>query len=115
MGRSFSIIKRQAIKFRLESDEDATGVSIRQLRKMRHNWEHFSEVAKPQLASGRRKKMNQQQIEQLLMYLDQRPTSYLDEICWFLYDEFDVLVSESTVSRTLKQMAWNRKMAIRIA
>ena len=32
-----------------------------------------------------------------------------------MYDEFDVLVSESTVSRTLKQMAWNRKMAIRIA
>ena len=115
MGRSFSIIKRQAIKFRLESGEDATGVSSRQLRKMRHNWEHFSEVAKPQLATGQRKKMNQQQIDQLLVYLDQRPTSYLDEMCWFLYDEFDVLVRESTVSRTLKQMAWNRKIAIRIA
>ena len=116
-----TIIKRQAIKFRLESGEDdntiitATGVSIRQLRKMRRNWERFNEVAKPQLAAGRRKKLNQQQIDQILVYLDQRPTSYLDEMCWFLYDEFDVLVSESTVSQTLKQMAWNRKMAIRIA
>ena len=72
MRRSFSIIIRQAIKFRLESGEDdntiitATGVSIRQLRKMRRNWEQFNEVAKPQLAAGRRKKLNQQQIDQLL-------------------------------------------------
>ena len=122
MRRSFSIIKRQAIKFRLESGEDdntiitATGVSsIRKLRKMRRKWERFNEVANPQLAAGRRKKLNQQQIDQLLVYLDQRPTSSLDEMCWFLYDEFDVLMSESTVSRTLKQMAWNRKMVIRIA
>ena len=71
MGRSFSIIKRQVIKFRLESGEEnntiitATGISIRQLRKMRRNWERFNEVAKPQLAAGRRKKLNQQQIDQL--------------------------------------------------
>lgn len=32
-----------------------------------------------------------------------------------LYDEFDLIVSESTVSRALKKLHWSQKQAVRVA
>ena len=94
----------------LESGKDdkhilgRTGLSVRQVRKMRRNWEQFGEVVKPQLAAGRPKKMCQLHNQALLEYLEERPTAYQDEMAWFLWDEFDLTVDESTISRALKQL-----------
>lgn len=60
---------------------DVTEISVRQLRKMRHNWE---EVLRPHLASGRPKKLNRIHQQALLEYLEQRPTAFHDEMSWFL-------------------------------
>jgi hypothetical protein len=37
-----------------------------------------------------------------LEFLDEKPTAYLDEITFFIWSEYDMDVSESTVSRVLK-------------
>ncbi len=34
---------------------------------------------------------------------------------WFLYDEFDIVISQSMISRMLKQAKYSRKIAQRIA
>lgn len=80
---------------------DVTEISVRQLRKMRRNWEEFWEVIRPHLASGRPKKLNRTHHHALLQYLEQRPTAFQDEMAWFLWDEFQLVVAESTISRAL--------------
>ena len=44
-------------------------------------------------------------------YLKGRPQAYLEEIRDWLYDEFDLELSISSVSRELKKMKWSRKVA----
>lgn len=43
------------------------------------------------------------------------PHRYLDERAGFLFDEFDFLVSESTISRELKRMGLSKKQCRQIA
>ena len=43
----------------------------------------------------------------LLNFLDERPIAYLDEMRFFLYNAFDLLVDESTISRKLKYLDFN--------
>ena len=49
--------------------------------------------------------------EILLLYLEERPQAHLDEIAWFMFDEFDVATDESTVWRALKRLGWSTKVA----
>lgn len=51
----------------------------------------------------------------LLEYLKEWPTAYQDEMAWFLWDEFELTIDESTISRALKWLGWNRKKAVYIA
>lgn len=96
--------------------EDATRLSGRQICRMRSNWEHFGGVVRPKLSIGNRPRiLSQYHNKQLLSYLEQQPTAYLDEMCWFLFDEFDISVSKSTVCRALQRLSWTRKKAKRIA
>lgn len=50
-----------------------------------------------------------------LEYLKERPTAYQDEMAWFLWDEFELTIDESTISRAFKRLGWNRKKAVYIA
>lgn len=112
---------RQLIWFSFESGKadnhilNVSGISVRQLRKMPRNCEEFGEVVRPQLTSGRPRKLNRIHQQALLEYLEQRPTAFQDEMSWFLCDHFQVVVVESTIWRGLKRLGWNRKIAIRIA
>lgn len=83
---------------------------------MRRNCQQFGKVVKPQLKSpGRPKKLSQRHHKALLECLEERPTAYQDEMAWFLWDEFDLVVDEPTVSRARKRLGWSRKKAIRVA
>lgn len=53
--------------------------------------------------------------EELLIYLDQRPMAYLNEMAWFLYNEFEVTIDESTIWRCLQRLGWSRKNMRKIA
>ena len=54
-------------------------------------------------------------VNELHVYLQQRPTAYLDELVFFLWDEFELDVSESTVYRALKRSRWSRKVQRKMA
>lgn len=77
---------RQSVWFSFESGKydkhilDRTGLSLRQVRKMRRNREMFGEVVKPKLGAGGPKKMCQLHNQALLEYLEEPPTAYRDEM-----------------------------------
>jgi len=48
-------------------------------------------------------------------HLLEMPDQYLDEMALFLWDEFEVRVTNSTISRTLRSIGWSRKTARRVA
>lgn len=110
---------RAAIKLRFEQNDSieaiatAAKVSNRQVRRMRTNWARYGEVTAPKsaIAPHRPRKLSQYHELQLLEYVKQRPHACLDELCWFLFDEFNIPVDESTVSRALKRLGWDRKKA----
>ena len=54
-------------------------------------------------------------LKRLLLYLLDRPTALLDEMAWFLYDEFDLAVDNWTIGRALKRANWTRKVIRRRA
>ncbi len=51
----------------------------------------------------------------LLKQLIQKPELYQDKIAIFLYDEFETVVTTSTISRALALAGWSKKAARRVA
>ena len=114
---------REAIRHEFElghSNEQiftAHEVSLPTIRRMRKTWKEWDQVYIPYKAPrpGRDRIISDVLQEELLIYLDQRPMAYLDEMAWFLYDEFDVTVDETTISRCLQRLGWSRKNMRKIA
>ena len=48
-------------------------------------------------------------------YLLEEPHLYLDEMAIFLWDEFEVLVTKSSISRALSSIGWSKEAARRVA
>ena len=68
-----------------------TGVSISQVNKMRANWKAYDDVVAPEVVSQGRPCLMSMEIElDLLQLLKARPTAYLDEMCWFILNEYGV-------------------------
>jgi hypothetical protein len=49
------------------------------------------------------------------MYLDERPTAYLDDMVYYLFDRYDVEISIQTLSRVLVELRYSHKVAKKIA
>ena len=91
-------------------------VSRRSVERMRHSFNRYGLVYVPvESPAGRHCILNDLHIAQLHKYLDQRPSAYLDEMVYFLSDEFDIQVSLPTVWRVLQRSGWSRKVQRRIA
>lgn len=72
--------------------------------RLRLSWELFGEPYPPSSClRGRPAILTGYQIEMLLKYLDLRPTAYLDEMMWYLYGQFGVIVNEKTIWGTLSR------------
>jgi hypothetical protein len=54
-------------------------------------------------------------LEVLREYLLEKPDLYLEEIAVFLRDEFEVLVSPSSIDRTLRSINSSKKTVRRVA
>ena len=50
----------------------------------------------------------------LLDYLAARPSTYIDEQVYYLWDTFEVQVSEQSIKRMLKRVKWSKKKVFRI-
>ena len=59
----------------------ATGVNHRTLQRMRKNWTHYGDVVAPRFTVDHRpRKLTEHHEDELLKYLEERPTAYLDEM-----------------------------------
>jgi hypothetical protein len=89
-------------------------ISLRQMQRMRFNWTHFDEmIAFVLIIEHKFRKLNQFHEIELLKYLKQRSHAYLNEMCWFVWDEFEISVNDSIVNKALKRLNWNKKKMMR--
>jgi transposase len=72
----------------------------------------FGTVTQPVTKMGRKRLLSATVEDDLLCYLSQRPTAYLDEMKWFLYDEHDIVITTEGVRLCLNRRGWSRKIVI---
>ena len=89
--------------------------STRSVRKIRSNLRCFGSTKAPPNGVGRHKTITPPMLSALLKRLIEKPELYQDEMVVFLYDEFDVLVTTSSISRALASAGWSKKAARRVA
>ena len=76
---------------------------------------HFGSVHAPLTRIGRRRTVTPPMMEALCEHLYAKPSLYLDEMAVFLWDEFLVLVTTSSIRRALIAEGWSKKTARRQA
>ncbi len=85
-------------------------VSLRQIQQMRFNWTHFEEIILFVLIiEHKSRKLNQFHKIELLNYLKHRSHTYLNKMCWFIWNEFEIVVNDSIINKALKRLSWNHK------
>ena len=106
---------RSHIKYELHrgwSNEQIVGrhrISHRTVECMRALWKATGEVYIERSRGRRHLKLSKLHCNMLLQCLEDRPQAYLDEIAWFLYDDYDLEVDKSTIWRSLQRIGWSQK------
>ena len=93
----------------------AADCSERSIKAMRSNFRCFGSTKAPPNRRGRRQSLTPHMLQVLRERLLEKPKLYLEEMAVFLWDEFDVWVSLSCISRALKSVKWSKKTARRVA
>ena len=94
------------------SNEDiaaAVHCDVRSIQRHRRNLRVFGSISGMSNLGGRNPKLTKPMVAALIRYLFEKPDLYLDEMAWFLWDEFQVSVSASSISRALKYAGWSKK------
>lgn len=95
---------------------ESTGVHRNTVRRLRLSLEYWGQCYAPATVRlGRPPLLRQEQLDSLAEYLKGRPHAYLEEMQDFLYDEFDIEASISTVWRALEKLQYTRKLATKRA
>jgi len=89
--------------------------SERSIKAIRSNIHYYRTTKTPPNGSGRPRSITPLILEALCDHLLKKPELYLEEMEVFLWDEFEVLVSTSSISRALKSVGWSKKAARRVA
>jgi transposase len=87
----------------------ATHCSKCTIRRHRRNMRVFGSTFGLPNQGGRNPVLTKPMVAALVDHLLEKPELYLDEMAWFLFDEFSVTVSTSTISRALHQAGWSKK------
>lgn len=90
-------------------------IGRRTVDKLRLNIDLFNEPYPRFVKKGPIRKMTREQEDFMLDYLRDRPTAYYQEIQWFLYNEFDVVLSEQRISEIIKEREFSKKAVYRVA
>ena len=88
---------------------DAAGCSERTIKNIRRNLRLFGTVHAPPNRIGRRRSITQTMLEALCDHLLEKPGLYLDEMAIFLWGEFQMLATASSIRRALVSKGWSRK------
>ena len=122
VGLTYSAQIKAAIKYDFEIGQtDSEIVERHQVSKSsvyryRKHWEEWGEVSSEPISQGGRSRALDLAVSMALLdYLEERPTAYLDEMRFFVFDAFDILVDESTIWRELTRLKFSRKQCRRIA
>ena len=89
--------------------------SERSIQTIRLNLRLFGTTRAPRNGGGRPKSISPPMLSALCERLIEKPDMYRDEMVLFLYDEFDTLVTTSSICRTLAAAGWSKKVARRVA
>jgi transposase len=79
------------------------------------NLKCFGSTTAPRNGGRRPRCITQQMLDTLCEHPLTKADQYLDEMAVILWDEFEVWVSESTISGSLRAAGWSRKIARRVA
>jgi transposase len=91
------------------------GCSERSIKAIKSNLRHFSSTRAPPNGVGRPRSVTPLMLGALCDHLLEKPGLYQEEMAVFLWDEFNVLVSTFSISRSLKAAGWLKKAARQIA
>jgi transposase len=91
------------------------GCSERSIKAIKSNLRHFNSTRAPPNGVGRPRSITPLMLGALCDHLLEKPGLYQEEMAVFLWDEFDVLVSTFSISRSLKAAGWSKKAARQIA
>ena len=89
--------------------------TTRSVQNIRSNLRCFGTTKAPPNRVGRPRTITPPMLSALLEHLVEKPEQYQDEMAVFLYDEFSVLLTTSTISRALKSTGWSKKTTRRVA
>lgn len=71
----------------------------------------FGSVKAPPSKGGRPRSITPVMLEALYDHLLEKPILYLDEMAIFLWDEFTLQATKSSISRALTSKGWSKKTA----
>jgi len=80
-----------------------------QFKRIRSNLRSFGATKALSNGVGRPRSITPPILDTLREYLLENPELYLDKMAVFLWDEFEVLVTTPTISRTLISIGWSKK------
>jgi transposase len=88
---------------------DAADCSVRAVKYIRSNLRAFGSVEAPWNGGGRPRYVTPIMLDTFCEHLVEKPDKYLDALAVFLWDEFEAVVTTSTIRRTLKAAGWSKK------
>jgi transposase len=89
----------------------AAECSKRSIINISNNLRWFGNVKAPQTRVGRRRTVTPSMLEALCDHLLEKPGLYVDGMAIFLWDEFRVQVTNSSLKRALASVGWSKKVA----
>jgi transposase len=111
------LIRDMIVSKSLKTDQmaDVAGGSPRSVKAIHSNLRCFGTIRAPFNGGGRPRSITPSMFDTLREYLLEKPDLYLNEMAVFLWDEFEVLVTKSSISRALSSIGWSKKAARRVA
>lgn len=83
--------------------------SERSITNIRKNLRLFGSARSPPVSVGRQPSIAPIMLDALCDHLAEKPTLYVEEMAVFLWDEFNILPSSSSIKRALSQAGWTKK------
>lgn len=87
----------------------AAGCNKSTIWRISSNIRMFGTVKAPPIKGGRPRSITPLILEALYDHLIEKPALYLDEMVIFLWDEFALQTTKSSISRALKSKGWSKK------
>ena len=89
----------------------AASCNKRTILRISSNIRTFGSVKAPPNKGGRPRSISPTMLEALCDHLLEKPNLYLDEMALFLWDEFNIQATKSSISRALTSKRWSKKTA----